>query len=178
MGKYLRKKKAKVNIPLRIAAVLYCLTVLTTYLVSGLYARYTVSGQASDQARVAKFSIKGGDVFSQSIEAEFVPGAFKEVPIVIYNNSEVAVEYTVDIENVTKNLPLTLTLVEKDDSLELTSDETGTRFTGERLPGDHYDKYTLTIAWREPTNDTKAEDLNLMGMVDYITVTVTATQID
>ena len=53
MAKYLRKPK--VNIPMYTAAVLFCLTVISTYFVSGLYARYTTSGTGSDSARVIQF---------------------------------------------------------------------------------------------------------------------------
>lgn len=53
MAKYLRKPKT--NIPMCIAAVLFCLTVISTYMVSGLFARYTTTGAGKDNARVIKF---------------------------------------------------------------------------------------------------------------------------
>ena len=53
MAKYL--KKPKMNIAMNIAMVLFCLTIVSTYLVSGLYARYTTSATGSDSARVMKF---------------------------------------------------------------------------------------------------------------------------
>lgn len=45
----------KPNIALRLAALLLCLTLFSLYLLSGLYARYTVTGTAADSARVAAF---------------------------------------------------------------------------------------------------------------------------
>lgn len=53
MAKYL--KKPKMNIPMCIAGVLFCLTALSAYLVSGLYASYTTAGTGSDAARVIRF---------------------------------------------------------------------------------------------------------------------------
>lgn len=53
MAKYL--KKPKMNIAMNIAMVLFCLTVFTTYLASGLYAKYSTQATGSDSARVIKF---------------------------------------------------------------------------------------------------------------------------
>ena len=52
------KEKAPVNlgtILIRVAAVLFILTIISIYLLSGLFARYVSSGQGSDSARVATF---------------------------------------------------------------------------------------------------------------------------
>jgi len=175
MGKYLRKNKTKKNIPIRAAAVLLYLTLVTTYFVSGLFARYATTGQASDQARVAKFSIRGNDVFSQPIEADFVPGSSEEVKLAVYNNSEVSVEYTVEVDNFTGNLPLTFSMSKTEDN-SFNKQGKSITFSVKQLPGSHTDNYTLTIEW--PNNGDKAKDLERAGMVDYITVTVTAVQID
>ena len=177
MGRALHQDKTQKNIPIRVAAVLFCLTLLSMYLVTGLFARYTTSVQSSDQARVAAFSIQGGDALSKTIEAEIVPGTFQEVSIVINNKSEVAVEYMVKIAKKTDNLPLTLKVEKAGNSPDPTfienDAENGIAFTAQQIPGDHTDAYTLIINWPLGTND-----LALMGMVDHITVTVTATQID
>ena len=168
MGKYLRKKKQNVNIPIRVAAVLLCLTLFSTYLVSGLFARYTASAEGSDGARVARFSIQGSGALTQPIAVSLAPGDTKEVSLLIENESEVAVEYTIDVTKGTNNLPLSFRMA----SEEGAPADAGT-FTVQKLPGSHTDRYTLYIDW-------KAEDNNpaVMGMVDYIAVTVTAAQID
>jgi len=178
MGKYLhRKDRPKKNIPLRAAAVLLCLTLLSTHLVSGLFARYTASGQGGDQARVAKFSIQGSGMLSHALEMTLRPGDTKTAPLIIVNNSEVAVEYTMEVTNVTNNLPLSFRIEKQKDSPEL--DTNGATFTAQQLPGSHYDQYALTIEWPKPADDdAKAADLSRIGMVDYITVTVTAAQLD
>lgn len=54
-GKYLNKKQFFVNIPLLAASVLFWLVVITTYLASNLYAKYTTSGTATDSARIMAF---------------------------------------------------------------------------------------------------------------------------
>ncbi len=169
MGKYLRKNQTKMNIPIRIAAVLLCLVLFSTYLVGGLFARYTTTAQGGDSARVAKFSIHGSGELMQPIAASLVPGTAEDVTLVIKNDSEVAVKYTVTVTRETDNLPLTL-------QLKAEGGEDGPTHTVQQLPGSHTDTYTLHIDW--PAAAESAEDLALMGMVDYITVTVTAVQID
>lgn len=48
-------KTAKVNIPMCIASVLFCLTLISIHLASGLYAKYISSASSSDSARVIAF---------------------------------------------------------------------------------------------------------------------------
>ena len=79
---------------LRIAAVLLCLTCLTTSLVAGLYARYTTTSGSSDAARVAKFDVTSGYSGAQTFAIDdLVPGAAnaKTVTVRLTNASEVAV---------------------------------------------------------------------------------------
>lgn len=174
MGKDQQEYRAKRNIPIRVAAVLFCLTLFSTYLVTGLFARYTTSVQSSDQARVAKFSIKGEGDLSQTIAATLVPGEDTDVKLVIRNDSEVAVEYKIEVTRETSNLPLSFRMVEEGTSNSI-EDVNGTiTYTDQQIPGPHADTYNLLIHWQAGT----VNDLALMGMVDYITVKVTAVQID
>lgn len=172
LEKALHRNKTKKNIPIRLAAVLLCMTLLSTYCVSGLYARYTVSGRSGDSARVAKFSIEGEGVLTEQIEESFVPGSSLEKSLSIHNNSEVAVEYTIAVTNATNNLPLLIRVTNTGTPDEV-KEGNNIAFTKQQLPGDHTDNYTLYICW--PADD---KDPAPMGMVDYITVTVTAAQID
>lgn len=48
-------KKAKLNIPMCLAGILFCLTLISVHLTGGLYAKYTASGTGSDSARVITF---------------------------------------------------------------------------------------------------------------------------
>lgn len=100
-----RNSRAKMNIPMCVACVLLCLTMFTTHLMSGLYARYVATGEGSDSARVATF----GDVTIVETgsfvdgEAVVTPG----VPLtkdakVLYSGSEVAVYIFLEVD-VSKN---------------------------------------------------------------------------
>ncbi len=171
MGKYLHESKTKRNIPLYAAAVLCCLTLLSTCFVSGLLARYSTSGQSGGYARAARFSIEGSCTLSQGIETDCAPGSAKKVDLIIENNSEVTVEYTVEVANETRNLPLSFRM--EAGGPAVTENANGFSFTNQEIPGSHTDTYTLYIDWESADNDPA-----YMGKVDYITVTVTATQID
>lgn len=175
MEKYRHKRKAKMNIPIRVAAVLLCLTLVSTYFVSGMFARYATSGQSSGNARVAKFSIEGSGISSQYLDASLSPGTDKDVPLIIENNSEVAVEYTVVVTNVTNNLPLSFRMEKKGASPTVRAGGTtsdSTTFTVLQSPDSH-GEYTLFINWQAQDGD-----IDRIGMVDYIKVTVTAVQTD
>ncbi len=179
MGKRLRESRIKRNIPICVAAVLLCLTLFSAYLVTSLFARYTTSAQSSDQARVAKFSIKGGDKFSTPITADLIPGEYKKVYLDIKNDSEVAVEYTLEVTNETQNLPLSFRMVKDDGSSELPDVHTSgdyITYTEQKLPGSHTDEYMLVIDWLASEDEDR--DPNMIGMVDHIKVTVTAAQTD
>lgn len=55
MAKRVLKRRAKVNIPICAAGILLCLTLFSTHLTSGIYARYSTTAAAGDSARVIKF---------------------------------------------------------------------------------------------------------------------------
>lgn len=171
MGKFLHMIRTNKNIPIYAAAVMLCLTLLSSHVVSGVYASYATGSQLIEGARVAKFSITGDGILSEPIAAELKPGGFETASLNIHNNSEVAVEYTINVANETDNLPLQLSLEKTGSSLSAQGADV--TFTDQQLAGDHVDQYTLRIDWKAEDNAS-----TLMGKVDYITVTVTAAQID
>ena len=178
MGK---ERNIKVNILMCIVAVLLCATLFSMHLTGGLYARYTASMSGSDSARVAAFNITQEGTIFQTVEANVTPGTTQSAELTITNKSEVAMEYTLTVTNVTGNLaPLKFTLNPADENtspVTTESYENGISINSAcQMPGEHTDKYTLNIVW-EPS-DNEEDDLALIGMVDYITVSVTATQID
>ena len=105
MAKYL--KKPKKNIAMNIAMVLFCLTVASTYLVSGLFARYTSSATGSASARVMKFGnltlTETGDFLldehgNQTNEMMIIPGIpIQKQAFVSYSGSEAATFVFVEV---------------------------------------------------------------------------------
>ena len=175
-----KEHKAKENILMCTAVVILCATLLSTYFVGGLYAKYTTKKIDRDSARVAAFDIEQEGTIFETIKADVTPGTTKSVELIITNKSEVAAEYTLTATNVTGTLPLKFKLASKG---EKTPDATVDSYeddisisSARQIPGDHTDEYTLDVIW-EPSAKGE-DDLALMGMVDYITVSVTVTQID
>ncbi len=175
-----KERDRKGNILMYTVAVLLCATLFSMYLVGGLYARYTTNMVGSDSASVAEFNITEEGTLFENVETNITPGETQGVSLIITNKSDVAMEYTLTVENVTDNIePLKFVLKSADGSVSpvpTDSHENGISINSVRqLPGEHTDNYTLNIVW-EPTDEKDA--LARIGMVDYITVSITATQID
>ena len=110
-------RKAKMNIPMLAALVLLMLTLVSSHITAGLYARYTGFAESSDGARVAKF-----DVQSQLTQND--DGTYT---LTVVNASQVAVKYGV-VLNMDPHLLATLdgtqqAVPEGSDSVTFTNDE-------------------------------------------------------
>lgn len=70
-------KHTKINIPMCLAGILLCLTLISVYMTSGLYAKYTVKEAGGDSARVIRFGdirlTESGD-FQPDHPGMIVPG--------------------------------------------------------------------------------------------------------
>ena len=70
-------KTAKVNIPMCVAAILFCLTLFSAHLTSGLYAKYITTESGSDAARVITFGdltlSETGDFYAEN-KLMIIPG--------------------------------------------------------------------------------------------------------
>lgn len=92
------KRQAKMNIPMCVAAVLLCLTMITTHMMFGLYARYVVKSEGGDVGRVAAFDVAVEPVGEMTQGFENLNGkqtaAYR---IILKNQSEVAVACTVNV---------------------------------------------------------------------------------
>ncbi len=181
-------KKARCrNIAMYVAGVLLILTLVSTSIVSGLFAQYTSSDSGSDLARVAKFAVTGtgfsqtfnlqakmkpGDVLNYTETGDDHRGAFE-----ISNQSEVTVQYTLTIRNTTNNLPLALKVklngAEVDKSTEFTSADGYTYSTTLAPNGTAAEKCEFKIEWPAASND-----LVYSGQLDNIAITVKAIQVD
>ncbi len=89
------RKIRKVNLPMAIASVLFCLTLFSIYLTSGLYARYTSTGIGKDTARVITF---GDLTFTEESNDFVIPGVDLQRKMVVeFDGSEAATYLFVEI---------------------------------------------------------------------------------
>ena len=109
------KNKNKVNIPLLLAGILFCLTLISSSLTSNLIAKYSTTASGSDSARVAKFDV-GITTNSQSNNIELVPGdrdSSGTYKFTIKNNSEVVVKNSVVVKGVPNQVKVVFNGTEK-----------------------------------------------------------------
>lgn len=102
-GKYLAKhtRTAKVNILMCIASFLFCLTLISIHLTSGLYAKYISSASGNDSARVIKFGeltiTETGDFYEDN-KLMIIPGVdLTKKATVSFSGSESATYVFVEI---------------------------------------------------------------------------------
>lgn len=169
------RKSIKIHvIVLRAAAALLILVLITSSIISGRYARYVTTTSGSAEARVAKF------VVTQSILHEginqtqtvsmptIVPGGKVQIDIEVLHDTETSVRDIVNIESLYGNLPLTFSVQEA----ETVKSDSAT-FEAVYLPGNFTKKYEALITWKPGSND-----VDYIGMVDMLVITVTSEQVD
>jgi len=179
-----KTNKQKVNIPLRAAAVLLCLALVTACMTSGLYARYAATTSGSDSARVAAFVFDVNDTSAHFLDVSEVnaPGKSQTFQFEVRNDntsriSEVTEEYKLHIE-LHGSLPLTVEVTADDNAkLDLTESASQVLESGVRsfLAGEaQKNTYTMTVTWPENENDLQYANAGLSEIV----LRVSAWQVD
>ena len=162
MSKYNQNKGiTPANIMLRLAGLLFCLVLITTSMMSGLYARYTAEGKGEDSARVAKWNVGAtGNLAAPEVKPTDTDGKYS---ITVTSNSEVAAEYDIKVI-LDEELPeyITVTLVDGEDQtksltptasadkMTLTFDKAGTFAPGN---GERTHILTFTMDWSKFTKE-------------------------
>lgn len=93
MGNMKRKCQQNMNIPMVLACVLFCLTLISIHITSGLYAKYSVNATGDDSARVITFGelaiVEEGDFDDDG--AIYIPGVnLRKEATVHFDGSEAA----------------------------------------------------------------------------------------
>lgn len=162
------KQQRRMNIPMCLAGILFCLTLISIHLTSGLYAKYTTQSSSEDTARVAKFEVtETATSFSNNFEIPMTPGTLSKT-ITIENKSEVAIRYEITVENRTGNLPLDIYVLRAQDTVE---SSTTNSWKSDIAVGET-ENITMQIQWE------KEGALAYMGMVDVLRISLEAEQID
>lgn len=159
------KSNKKTPIVFYVGIVLACLTLISVYMTSGLYARYTTRASSADSARVAKFQVtdtltvtdsKGDVVHSFTMfEDSLIPGESTTYTFAVQNDSEVAVRFSVRGEASINNLPLEMSPV----TITLAPNTSGS--------------VQFVVSWPANENDPAYGD-----MIELIEIFVTAEQIN
>lgn len=146
-----------------VAFILIILTAISFSLVVATYSRYITTKINSTENNgnnpdVAKFDVSEyldgvGEFDTLSITLK--PGEEKVQNIIVSNSSEVAISYTISLENVTNNLPLEFT-----------------NYSGTINANETNVACSVTISWDELKNSPE-----FAGKTDVIRIIITAEQI-
>lgn len=79
------------NVLLHLGLTLFCLTLVSVWSLSGIYAKYCKESSDSDNARVASFSVAANGVTQDA------DGLAEDYKITLENNSETAVSYDIKV---------------------------------------------------------------------------------
>lgn len=167
-----------------VSLLLLAAVLCTSHLTSGLYARYATSATASDSAQVASFRVSdlvdGKEAQTLTVSAGLQPPvagstsdpgedpSSKLYAISVENDSNIAVNYVVIVENLTGNLPLDFGV--KKDTQALSENDDG-EFVIAIGVGETAN-FTLTMSWQDEKLDPE-----LMGQVDLVEITLLVEQI-
>ena len=97
------RERAKFNIPMVIACVLLCLTLLSVHFTSDIYAKYVSKAEGKDSSKVASFGkltlVESGDFSNPDKTAIIIPGVnLTKNAVVSFTASEVAVYIIAEAE--------------------------------------------------------------------------------
>ena len=158
----MRQQNIKTPLVFRIGGLLFCLLLISMYMMGGLYARYTASASGTDGARVAQFAFAfDRDLMSETVTApiSLAPGETDTKTVSITNNGETAIRCVVTLENLTKNLPIAV--------------EAPQVITTEAIPGGQSDTCNIVIKWPKELNS-----IDFAEKMDVFKITVTVEQVD
>ena len=88
-----KKKTTTGPLLLRIALILLCMTLFSTSMLSGLYAKYTAKNNGEDSARVAKFDVEAAGLSGDVTVDASVADSAGTYSFTVTNHSEVAITY-------------------------------------------------------------------------------------
>ena len=167
----MRQQNIKIPPVFHVGVILLCAMLITSYMMGGLYARYTTSASGGDSAHVARFAFS--DNFSDqytdftTAASAMYPGSEMSLNLVLKNNSEVALRYVITLRNMTENLPLYVGDVKLAAAKNPTVLQSGTIAPGSE------GTFTLTISWPATENG-----LSLIDRMDVLRMTVQVEQVD
>ncbi len=189
--RYRQKHKNKSHFSawvMRTVAVVGCLTIISAYLLSNVYAKFSTSASGSDSARVAKFDVALTAVSIGSANMNGLTGEEKQTDIQNYdfsvtNNSEVSVAYDITV-TFSKPLPegVVPTVKLKDKAnvpAKTVTDQKEFAFEADNFvfsSGKHTNEHTLTITVNYYDEDNNLRNVDLTDT--EVRISVTAQQVD
>ena len=161
----------------RTAIGLFCLVLVSVYLLSGMLARYISSAEGSDSARVATWEITQENFTSEALTASFAAATYPRTAdhtVKVRNRSEVAANAIITLSGL-GNLPITAELLDESSNVvEATIDQPS--YTAVWVVPMAAESEERTFIIRLTFAD--HPDSRYAGMTDILTLSLIAEQID
>lgn len=175
-----KKKTTTGPLLLRIALILLCMTLFSTSMLSGLYAKYTAKNNGEDSARVAKFNVEAaglsGDITVDASQGD-LDGSYQ---FSVENKSEVAVYYDLLI-TFTEEVSFCNVALANPAGTDVLGIKDGNTITfskiGSLAPGAKGDPYTVTFILDLDKFTVEVSGESVSKAVSF-TATIRCTQID
>ncbi len=178
-----KMNKRKGNVSLWAAAILLCLTLISTYMTSGLYARYAAVSGGSDSARVAAFVFDVEDTSNHFIDVSEVdaPGKSATFQFSVRNSdasrsSEVTEAYQIHAE-IHGSLPLEVTVVGEGERITLSdsaAQESVSAVKSFQAGENGVHIYQVTVTWPEEEKNLQYANAGL----SEVALRISAWQVD
>ena len=158
-----------------ITSALFIMVMISMFLLSGIYAKYLISSDSEETARVAKFDVgTDGGVFTSSYAVEVDPVTPDNVAdaLTLENSTEVAVACELKLTSL-GDLPLIFTWT---DGTNTYTAKTGEAATVIFPPLSSATDFDLMVSW--DTSDEANSSFIYRGQVDKLTLDVVCKQLD
>ena len=172
------------------AAALLCLALVSFWMTSNIYARYSTEVSGSDSARVAKFKVTEENVsvdtnnLKETFNLAIAPGESQTYRVQVKNESEVAIDYVISAKNQYGNLPLEFVIADVTNVSGSSSDSASTSATAKTASSSETvgtinaddssaHTYSLTVSWPNDKNSPE-----YACMTDMLVITLEAKQKD
>lgn len=154
-------------------SVLFCLTLISFWMLGNLYAKYVTQGNGSDDAVVAVFDISDSNTLTKDFAVSLNGIKSEKINVTISNKSEVAVRYRMEFIS-DGNLPLDIQAAAVNGENTVTQEGGSWIWTSDKEADGHRttpDEYEFTIKLQDA-------GYQFSGGVEHLTLTVTAEQTD
>lgn len=175
------------NYIMRLTAIVLCLTLVSFYMVCGLYAKYTTQDNGSDTARVAAFVFNVNDTSNHFFDVSNVdaPGKSQSFTFTVCNfngsvTSEVSEQYQI-FAAIRGSLPLTVRIQDSTDASVIqlingASEEKSSEKQSFAAGQGAIHTYTVTVSWPESVDETDLQYAN--AGISELVLRISAWQVD
>lgn len=167
----MKKSDIRANTALRLAVVLFLLTLVSAHILSGLLAKYCTSDNNVNTARVASFSVSASGQ-PEGVEMSAQKSGDNTYSITLTNNSEVAVSCAMEIKF---HKPLPKGVSVKVDSIAPTEQTTDNTLKFDRIcelatGGTYTAKLVFDVDWNAYAEENEKYTADFSAVISFVQI--------